>query len=326
MRSMKNDSLIIAATVAAALWGAPAAAQQTVGFGTMAPGSLANVMMTGIVKMASTKEGVNGVIQTHAGPTQYLPLLNRGELDFANANAFDSYLGLQGVESFEGRPNQNLRVASVIFPLRQAIAVRKESGLRTLADLKGKRLTGEYQAMRTLQILLNSILATADMSMRDVTVVPVPNVLRGLEELGRGATDAAIGALAQPKIRELHTQIAGGIMFLPLGNRPGAEEAMQKIAPPSYFSEVTPGPQHPVIERPTVVQGYDYLLLTRATLADEVVYKVVKAMHESKPDLEAVHGAFREFEQAKMAKKNPVPYHPGAIKFYGEKGLWPPQG
>lgn len=311
---------------AIALAAPPASAQQVVGFGTMAPGSLANVMMTGIAKMASTKEGVNGVIQTHAGPTQYLPLLDRGELDFANANAFDAFLGMRGIDSFEGRPNPNLRVVSVIFPLRQAIAVRKESGIRTLADLKGKRLTGEYQAMRTLQILLSSVLATAEMTMRDARVIPVPNVLRGLEELANGTADAALGALVQPKIREINTQISGGIMFLPLTNSADSEAAMQKIAPPSYFDEVKPSPAHPGIDRPTIVQAYDYLLLARAATSDEIVYKVAKAMYDNKPDLEAIHGAFREFAQGKMAKRSEVPYHPAAIRFYTERGLWPPKG
>jgi len=317
---------MLAPAVAVMLAAAPLAAQETAGFGTMAPGTLANAMMSAIVKVASQKEGVSGVVQTHAGPTQYLPLLNRGELDFANANAFDAHLGKLGIESFNGNPNPNLRMVTVIFPLRQTMLVRKDSAIKSFADLKGKRVAGEYHGMRTLAILLDSVLATAGMTTRDVQIVPAPNVLRGLDELGRGAVDGAIAALEMPKVKELQSQISGGVRFVPLVNSPQALAAMQKIVPPAYIIEVKPSAAQAGIEAPTNVQAYDYVLLTRAAAPAETVYKVVKAMYENKTELEAVHPAFRQFGQDKMAKKSTLEYHPGAIKFFTEKGVWPPKG
>jgi TRAP transporter TAXI family solute receptor len=325
-RSISRRSAFALIAAAAAALASPTAAQQVAGFGTMAPGTLANAMMSAIVKVASQKEGVSGVVQTHAGPTQYLPLLNRGELDFANANAFDAHLGKLGIESFKGNPNPNLRMVTVIFPLRQAILVRKDSGIKSLADLKGKRVAGDYQGMRTLAILLDGVLATAGMTTKDVQIVPAPNVLRGLDELGRGAADGALAALEMPKVKELQSQISGGVRFIPLVDTPQALAAMQKIAPPTYISEVSPSAAQAGIDAPTDVQTYDYVLLTRADVPDELVYKVVKAMHDNKGELESVHPAFRAFAPGKMAKKSTVGYHPGAIKFYTEKGLWPPKG
>jgi hypothetical protein len=303
----------------------PAEAQQVAGFGTMAPGTLANAMMSAIAKVASQKEGVNGVVQTHAGPTQYLPLLNRGELDFANANAFDAYLSKLGVEAFSA-PNPNIRMVSVIFPLRQALLVRKDSPIKTLADLKGRRVVGEYQGQRTLAILLDGVLATGGLTIKDVQVVPAPNVLRGLDELGRGAADAALAALEMPRVKELQSQVSGGVRFISLVDTPEALAAMQKIAPPAYISEVKPSGAQAGIDEPTDVQAYDYVLLTRAGAPDELVYKVVKAMYENKDELIEVHPAFRQFAQDKMAKKSSVDHHPAAIKFYTEKGVWPPKG
>ena len=290
----------------------------------MGPGTLANAMMSAIAKVASQKEKVAAVVQTHAGPTQYLPLLNRGELDFANANAFDAHLGRLGIESFSA-PNPNLRMAAVIFPLRQSILVRKDSPIKTLADLKGKRVAGEYQGQRTLAILLAGVLATGGMTPKDVQIVPAPNVLRGLDELGRGAAQASLAALEMPKVKELQSQMSG-VRFIALSNTPQGVAAMQKIAPPAYISEVKPSAAQTGIDEPTGVQAFDYVLLTRAAAPDEIVYKVVKAMYENKPDLEAVIPGFREFAPDRMAKKSTVEYHPGAIKFYTEKGVWPPKG
>jgi hypothetical protein len=323
--SISRRGVFAVLCVVAAAAAMPAAAQQVAGYGTMAPGTLANAMMSAIAKVASQKENVAGVVQTHAGPTQYLPLLDRGELDFANANALDAHLAKLGTESFTV-PNPNIRMVTVIFPLRQAILVRKDSPIKSLADLKGKRLAGEYQGQRTLAILLDSVLATAGMTTKDVQIVPAPNVLRGLDELGRGAADGALAALEMPKVKELQSQMSGGVRFIPLPDTPQGLAAMQKIAPPTYISEVKPSAAQAGIDEPTGVQAYDYVLLTRANEPDEIVYKVVKAMYENKPDLEAVIPGFREFAPDKMAKKSTVEYHPGAIKFYTEKGVWPPKG
>ena len=327
MRAVPNwrAVMMLMPAMAVLLAAAPLSAQETAGFGTMGPGTLANAMMSAIVKVASTKERVNGVVQTHAGPTQFLPLLNRGELDFANANAFDAHLAKLGTESFSA-PNPEIRMVSVIMPLRQGLVVRKESGIKTLGDLKGKRLIGEYQGQRTLAILVDSVLATAGMTTKDVQIVPAPNVLRGLDEFGRGSADSAAASLEMPKVKELQSQVSGGVRFIPLANTPQALAAMQKIVPPAYIVQVAPSAAQVGIDEPTNIQAYDYVLLTRAAAPAETVYRVVKAMYENKSELEAVHPAFREFGQDKMAKKSDVEYHPGAIKFFTERGLWPPKG
>jgi TRAP transporter TAXI family solute receptor len=149
-------------------------------------------------------------------------------------------------------------------------------------------------------------------------------VLRAIEEFDRGRADASLGAMGMPKVREIAAQGAG-IMFLTIPNTPAGVAAMQKIAPPAYLDEVKPSAAQPGIDQPVLVQAYDYVLLTRAGEPEEIVYKVVKAMHDNKADLVASVPGFREFGPDKMAKKSTVEYHPGAIKFYTEKGLWPPK-
>jgi len=69
------------------------------------------------------------------------------------------------------------------------------------------------------------------------------------------------------------------------------------------------------------------VLFTRANMPDEVIYKITKAVYENKKDMAAVFAALNDFEPAGMARDyDDLTYHPGAIKFYQEKGLWPPKG
>jgi hypothetical protein len=87
---------------------------------------------------------------------------------------------------------------------------------------------------------------------------------------------------------------------------------------------VQPAPYAVGIIGPTTVMAYNVFLSTNAAMPDDVVYSVVKAMHESKDELVKGHPIFKEFDPKRMTEEIGVPWHPGAIKFYKEIGEWPP--
>ena len=68
-----------------------------------------------------------------------------------------------------------------------------------------------------------------------------------------------------------------------------------------------------------------YYLITGAHVADDIVYQVVKTVYENKAALAKAFGVFNRLVPDKMPAAHSVPYHPGAIRWYQEKGLWPPQ-
>ena len=94
----------------------------------------------------------------------------------------------------------------------------------------------------------------------------------------------------------------------------------------AYATQVMPGKGHTGVSEPTWVYAYDYLVLANSKVADDVVYKLTKLMHDHKADLVANFGALAGFDPKRMAKDmGPVQFHPGAIKFYKENGQWPPK-
>jgi TRAP-type uncharacterized transport system substrate-binding protein len=139
-----------------------------------------------------------------------------------------------------------------------------------------------------------------------------------------GKSDATLIALVAPKVREVHAAISGGVRFLSVDKTSAALAAMQKVRRDYRIFTVRPGPPFPGVRGPTNVLATPSVLTSAAHVSDEVVYKVVKAMAENKAELVKGHPSFRPFSPGKgMAAAYPgLPHHPGAIKYFKEKGIW----
>ena len=151
--------------------GASVATAQTFGFATMQPGTLNHTSASAVSKVLKDKAGLNVVVQPTAGESVMIPLISRGEAEFGIANIFE----VEGAKA----ANPNIRLIGSLHPLRGAFWVRKDTTMKTVADLKGKRVGLGYSAMRTLDPMVKAILATGGLTEKDVTPVLIPNVIRG---------------------------------------------------------------------------------------------------------------------------------------------------
>jgi TRAP transporter TAXI family solute receptor len=193
-----------------------------------------------------------------------------------------------------------------------------------MKDFKGKRLPTEYQAQRIISVMLNGELANGGLSYADVQGVPVPNVQRGADEFAAGRADGFHFALGAAKVMETNAKVA--LRAVSLDPSPEAVAAMKKFVPVAYVARIEPSPANVGVIEPTNVMAYDYLTLTNAKVPDDVVYKLTKAMYGGRDVMKATFAPLAGFAQDKMAKDlGGVSYHPGAIKFYQEQGLWPPR-
>jgi TRAP-type uncharacterized transport system substrate-binding protein len=95
---------------------------------------------------------------------------------------------------------------------------------------------------------------------------------------------------------------------------------------PSRPHAVRPGPNAiGVAADPTYLFSIDFTVVTGKDVPEDVVYNFAKTMYQSKPELVRILAAFKDFDPKHMARPHPMPYHPGAIRFYKEVGLWPPK-
>ena len=99
---------------------------------------------------------------------------------------------------------------------------------------------------------------------------------------------------------------------------------MQAVLPGSYVLTVAPAPGIDGIAQPTKLIAFDMVLSSSTHVADDVIYRVVKALHENKADLAGTFAPFALFQPDRMGKPvQGVEMHPGAVRFYKEAGIAP---
>jgi TRAP transporter TAXI family solute receptor len=314
----------VAAVLALAL--APAGAfAQSAGMATSSPGSIYHSSGSAIAKVAREKGGLNVIVQPFTSPNVHIPVVDGGEVEFGLANVYELGLAVAGHEHFAGKPHKNLRAAFIMFPLRTAVFVKKDSPYKTIADLKGARMPDGFASQKILLPILDAAYATAGLARKDMTPVMTAGVVTSANDFIAGKTDGFAFALGSAKVQEANAAV-GGIRTLPIPNTPAALAAVRKHLPLAYLRLEQPGPRNPGVLEAMHIIAYDALVFASAKASDESVYKLVKAMAESKAELAQAFGPFALFDPAAMAKKiDPIAYHPGAIKFFQEKNQWPPK-
>jgi hypothetical protein len=208
-------------------------------------------------------------------------------------------------------------------PLLSALFVRKDSDIKAIRDLKGKRLPSEFSAQKTIKHTLTAHLANAGLTWDDVRQVPSPTVPRSADDFAAGKTDVFYFALGSAKVMQVGAAV-GGLRVVPLDDTPAAIARLRAILPGSYLVVAQPGKNMEGLDQPTKVVARDMILVTNDKVAEDIVYKTVKALHGSRQSLVSTFVGLGRFEPARMPIAiNGVPHHPGALKFYREIGAAP---
>jgi hypothetical protein len=311
---MRSTPYVIpACAIALALASGPAPAQ-TYGYATLPPGTLNHTTASAIAKVLKERAGLNVLVQPMAGGTAIVPLVARGEAEIGATNIMEP-------QEYYPERFQKLRILTAINSLRTPFFVRRDSGIRTIADLKGKRVSMGYSAMRTLDTVARAMLATAGLTEADVKPVLVPNVVRSADDFVAGNADMFFFAFGAAKIREVDVSV-GGIRVLEID--PAGMPAARKIMPWGYLTDATPGPIFTGVEKPMKIYSFDNILITHSDVPDEFIYKVLDTMDRYKDELVAIQPVLREFTGPFAYKDyGGVPYHSGAVKYFKDKGVTP---
>ncbi len=169
-----------------------------------------------------------------------------------------------------------LRLIGVPHTFRGTFWVRKDLPMKTIADLKGKKVPLGYSAMLTIDKLSRALLATGGLTEKDVTPVLVPNVVRGADDFATGSQPTSSPSpLARRSCAKSTPPSAASARWK---FRPAAWRRRSKIFPDGYLVKAAPNPFFIGVDHPMDVYAWDNLLITNDKVPDDVIDKIIDTL------------------------------------------------
>lgn len=255
-------------------------------------------------------------VQATKASAENLNLLQagRGEIALTLGDALsDAWNGDK--EAGFAAPLKKLRAVAGVYANYIQIVAGADSGIRSLADLKGKRISVGAPKSGT-ELNARAILKAAGLAYADFSKVEYLPFGESVELMKNRQIDVTLqsAGLGVAALRDLSAAVK--VNFVPV-----PAEVVAKVGDPAYRPAVVPASTYEgqSAEVPTV--AINNLLVTHAKVSDEVAYQMTKGIFENLERLGNSHSAGRQIKLEKATDGLPIPLHPGAEKFYREKGL-----
>jgi len=290
---------------------------KSVSIGTHRVGLSYHSAGVGLAKVVSEKSPLRMQVKPFAGPNAWMPLLDAGELDLGLLSGMDVGWAFNKKASYKKRYT-NIRAMMRGNVIDTLLITRKSSDIKSLADLKGHSVTSNFGGNITAKNIVEVYLSSAGLTWKDVKNVPVPDVRSGFRALREGRAEVAFGG-APSTARELDAAI--GSRALSIASAERANAAADVILPSAKVRHIKKG--RGWLKEDVDGVGFFIFLAASSKLSADAAYEVVKALWDNYKDLHPIHPWLRGWVHEDMFDPNPsAPYHPGAVRFYKEKGLW----
>ena len=259
--------------------------------------------------------GTRPTVQATKASVENLVLLQqgKGEIAFTLGDSLDAAWKGDEEAGFKG-PLKKLRGVTAIYPNYVQIVASKDSGIKTLADLKGKRLSVGAPKSGT-ELNARAILAAAGLTYKDLGKIEYLPFAESVELMKNRQLDATLqsAGLGVASLRDLATSVEITVVEVPAAvvDKAGAPFVKATIPANTYTGQSAP------VQAAAVVN----YLVTHEGVKEDLVYQMTKSMYENLGDLAAAHAAGKAIKLESALEGMPVPLHPGAAKYFKEKGL-----
>lgn len=238
----------------------------------------------------------------------------RGELAFSLADAVsDAWNG--NAEAGFTRKLDKLRGLSATYNNYIQIVASEDSGIKTLADLKGKRVSVGAARSGT-ELNARAILKAAGLSYQDLGKVEYLPFGESVELIKNRQLDATLqsAGLGVASIRDLATAVKIVVVPVPA-------DVVAKVGDAAYQPAIIPANTYggQTVDVPTA--AIPNFLVTHAGVSDDLAYQMTKALYDNLDKMHAAHNAAKAINRANAVKGMPVPLHPGAERYYKEVGV-----
>ena len=263
-------------------------------------------------------DGVQTQVQSTKASVENLNLLQqgRGEIALALGDSVQNAWAGNTEAGFPGKLDK-LRAIAAIYPNYVQIVASQESGITDLEGLKGKSLSVGAPASGT-ELNARAIFEAAGMSYDDLGKLEYLPFAESVELIKNRQLDATLqsSGLGMAAIRDLASTMPITFVAIPA-------DVVAKIDSPAYHAASIPAGTYDGQEQDVPTVAIDNILVSHSGVSDELAYQMTKLMFDNLPRLVTAHAAAKDIALDKAAKNLPIPLHPGAERFYKEKGVLP---
>ena len=288
--------------------------------GTAPPGGAFFVVGGAIAQVVDDRAGdLSWDVSAEAtkGTQENIRRLVRGELDFALANAAISYFAVRGEGAWGEK--QAINAVMTLAPNIALFVTPEGTGIRAIGDLRGKRVV-VGPAGAGFEYFLAPILDAHGVTYDDFS--PLHNTQAGaVDMLADGSAAAAFLGGAVPTASITQASASQDIRFIPFGV-PEKERLFRDY--PFFNAASIPANTYRGQAEPFDGMNVGSMhLVTPAALDEETVYRFTRILYENRADVVKKHPAGRAIQPRNVIRDTGTPFHPGAIRFYREIGIWP---
>ena len=320
---MKRKAFAISAlAVSAALIAGAAFAQQglNIAIATGGTGGVYYPLGGGMANVLSKHvPGMQASARVTGGSVDNLKLIGSQQSEVALVMVDAALDALKGEDKFKGSP-VDVRTLMVLYPNRMHVVSMEGTGVEKMSDLKGKRVSTGSPGSATEVMAFRLIEAAGldkdkDMRRERLGVAESVNALKDRK------IDAFfwVGGLPTAAVTDLGATPNVKIKMI---DHADTVEKMNKKYDNLYTTGVIPAKTYPGQDKDNPIAVVQNILVANAKMSDKVAYDIVKTFIEKRDELVAVHAEAESIKLENQSPKNsPIPWHPGAVKYFSEKGL-----
>ncbi|HEV2573853.1 MAG TPA: TAXI family TRAP transporter solute-binding subunit [Beijerinckiaceae bacterium] len=307
---------LFAGLIGAFATGTPARAQDFIGILTGGTSGVYYPMGVAISKIFSEKiKGSRPSVQATKASVENLVLLQQGKGEIAFTLGDSLAFAWEGNEEAGFKTKQTkLRGLAAIYPNFVQIVASQDSGIKTLADLKGKRLSVGAPKSGT-ELNARAILAAAGITYKDLGKIEYLPFGESVDLMKNRQLDATLqsAGLGVAAIRDLASSVPINVVEIPAA-------IVEKTGAP-YIKGIIPKGTYTGQDSDVQTAAVVNYLVTRSDLSENVVYEMTKSIFENLDELRAAHSAAKDIDIKRALEGMPVPVHPGAEKYLKERGV-----
>ena len=290
--------------------------------GTAGAGGTWYILGSAIANLVTKYTNINMTASSTNGTVENMRLTGAGRLDIGMTQPPADYDAVKGQDLFDGEAYENLRyLCGGHYSIGQ-IAVPADSDIKTIADLKGKRVAIGVPGSGVRHVVGNGLIQLGGVTLDDIQIISV-NQDQGTEALQDGTADAAVysGGILVSGLLNLSQSMDVRILSIPEDSIAGMEKTNPAMAAAMKYVTIPAGTSRGQTED-VLTAGFITAFTVNKDVSDDAVYSILEAIYQHSDELEEVSTSGAEYTlEEGLGKGCTITPHPGSVKWFADHGI-----